>query len=370
MDYRRMPIEIESPEERGYHSIRHNLAESSMTDRRLGDLGISLDPDLVLQYGDHRGHPELRALLAAESGGHAEHVLLTPGAAGALFIAATSLLGPNDHLLVLRPNYATNLETPRAIGCEVTFLDLEFDRHWEYSALKIAALLRPNTRVISITTPHNPTGTVLPADELGRILALAESRDIRVLVDETYRDLALTEPPPFATAYSRHAVSIGSLSKAYGLPGLRVGWLITHDADLAERFLAAKEQMVITGPTIEEHLGWQVYRQRAALRPEIVRTVTERIAIVRAWLGREARVEWVEPRGGVVGYPRIRPAVRLDIDRFYQILNEELGTYVGAGHWFETDRRYFRIGFGWPTAASLGEGLSAISETLDRAAPG
>ncbi len=370
MRYVRMPIEIESPEEIGYGTIRHNLAESSTADRALGDLGVHLDPAaLVLQYGDHRGHPGLRGLLAAESGCEPHQVLLTAGAAGALFIAATVILDPGDHLIVLRPNYATNLETPRAIGCEISYLDLRFETGWGYRAADLEALIRPTTKLISITTPHNPTGTVLPAEELRRIVALAETRGIWLLVDETYRDLQVTEPPAFATTHSDRVISVASLSKAYGLPGLRLGWLLTRNAALAERFLAAKEQMMLSGPIIEEEIGWQVYRRRTELRPAIAGLVAERIGIVGRWLADHPAVEWVAPEGGVVGFPRIKPGVPFDPDRFYRALIERHGTYVGPGHWFEQDRRYFRLGFGWPTTADLEAGLRGIDQALELAGP-
>ena len=121
-----MPIEVESPEEFGYDRIRCNLAESSFTDTPLRELGVRLD-ELVLMYHDHRGHSELRRQLAENLGVAPGEVLTTVGAAAALFMIATSLLEPTDHLVVVRPNYATNIETPRAIGCAISYLDLQFD---------------------------------------------------------------------------------------------------------------------------------------------------------------------------------------------------------------------------------------------------
>ena len=115
MKYVRMPIEIESPEEQGYDTIRFNLSESSIRDRNLSELGLDTN-GLVLAYGAHKGAPGLRTLIARQSDVPEEAVLTTAGAAGALFIIATTLLEKGDHLVVVRPNYATNIETPRAIG--------------------------------------------------------------------------------------------------------------------------------------------------------------------------------------------------------------------------------------------------------------
>src|SRR6185436_18738949 len=154
MNYARMVIEKEAPEEYGYDRIRYNLSESSIADQKLSDIGLQL-PDLTLFYGEHRGERPLRDLIAAQDAGISpDHVLVTAGAAGALFIIATSLLSAADHLVVVRPNYATNIETPRAIGCEIGFVDLSFDEGFAVDLAEVEAALRPNTRIISVTCPH------------------------------------------------------------------------------------------------------------------------------------------------------------------------------------------------------------------------
>ena len=369
MRYVRMPIEVESPEETGYDTIDCNLAESSMRDRVLGHLALDVDiGKTILLYGDHRGHPALRALLAAEGKCAVDQVLLTPGAAGALFIVSTTLLAAGDHLVVLRPNYATNIETPRAIGCDISFVDLTFERGWRYDEKDLAAAMTPKTKLVSITDPHNPTGTVLDRDALRRIVALVESRGAHLLVDETYRDLSPNVAAPFATALSERAISVASLSKAYGLPGLRMGWLMTRDRALNEKFLAAKEQIFICGAVLDEEIAYRVYRRRSEELPRIAAEVVRGRGVVREWISAERRMEWVEPQGGVVAFPRIRSDAGVDVKRFYAVLTGERKTWVGPGHWFEQDDRYMRVGFGWPTATELSDGLANVSAALARSA--
>src|SRR5690349_5989729 len=237
-----MPIEIESPEQLGYDTITNNLSESSVADRRLGDLGIDIDVDhLLLCYGDHLGDPLLREVVAAgaENLG-ADDVVVTPGAAAALFATATALLEPGDHMVVVRTNYATNLETPRAIGADVDIVDLRFEDGWRLDVDRLAAQVEPGrTRLISVTCPHNPTGTLLRPSDRHALVECAERAGAVLLVDETYRDLTHGSQLPMAATLSPRAISVSSMSKAYGLPGLRIGWAVCRDASLAELLLAA-----------------------------------------------------------------------------------------------------------------------------------
>jgi aspartate/methionine/tyrosine aminotransferase len=357
-----MPIEAESPEEYGYDRIRANLAESSCRDRRLSDLGVCVD-DLVLLYGDHRGDPELRAILGAEAGLGADAVLCTAGAALALFLVSVTILGPGDHLVVVRPNYGTNLETPRTLGAEVSVLDLGLEQGFQVDPERVAALIRPGTRLVSVTTPHNPSGTEMPRATLDALVALAERHGFHLLVDETYRDMAGT-PTPVAAGLSDRVISVASVSKTYGLPGIRQGWAISADRALQERLLAAKEQVVLTGSVLDEAIARQVLAKRDALLPGIRAHIAAQRTCVETWMAGEDRLEWAPPTGGVVSFPRIRASVPADLDRFYATLLEA-GVFVGPGHWFEQSRRHFRLGWGWPSPEELSLGLAEITRALD-----
>jgi aspartate/methionine/tyrosine aminotransferase len=220
MKYRRMPIEVESPEELGYGSIQYNLSESSVWDAHFGDWSAELD-DLVLCYGEHRGKAALRDAIAATYGASPEDVLVVPGASAALFIVNTSLLEAGSSLVVARPNYATNIETPRLLPCSVKYLDLKFENKFDLDMDELAALITPETRLVSVTYPHNPTGAVLSESKLRELIEMVETRNCCLLVDETYRDLHRGPCPPLAATLSSNVISVSSLSKAFGLPGIR-----------------------------------------------------------------------------------------------------------------------------------------------------
>jgi aspartate/methionine/tyrosine aminotransferase len=359
-----MPIEVESPEEYGYARIRYNLSESSVADQRLSDLGLTI-PDMPLLYGEHRGRERLRELVAADGEGlSAGDVLITTGAAGALFIIATSLLSKDDHLVVIRPNYATNLETPRAIGCEVTHIDLSFEEGFRIDVDRVAAALTPRTSVISVTCPHNPTGVMMSEAELRALVDLAARHGCRLLVDETYRDLSYERRLPLAASLGDHVIGVSSLSKAYGTPGIRIGWLVTRDPALQEVFLAASEQINICGSVMDEWVAEQVMENRAAiLEPRLVE-MRRRLALVADWMAGEDRLEWIRPSGGVVCFPRMRDQPPGGTEAFYRRLLEAHGAYVGPGHWFEMPDTCFRVGYGWPTSEDLAAGLLAVSAAL------
>ncbi len=364
MNYTRMVIEKEAPEEYGYDRIRYNLSESSIADQKLSDIGLSL-PDLTLFYGEHRGDRELRALIAAQDKAISpDDVLVTAGAAGALFIISTSLLSERDHLVVIRPNYATNIETPRAIGCAISYVDLAFEDGFAVDVSRVAAAMQPNTKLISVTCPHNPTGTMMDRADLDALVALAESRNCHLLVDETYRDLSYGRRLPSAASLSTRAISVSSLSKAFGIPGIRIGWLVTRDETLQERFLAAKEQIGICGSVIDEGIARGMLERRDSFLGSLLPEMAARRDIVQAWIDREPLVDWVRPEGGVVGFPRLNVDTGFDFGRFYTSLLENHGTYVGPGHWFEMPKCFFRVGFGWPTEAELRGGLDAITAQL------
>ena len=364
MKYARMVIEKEAPEEYGYDRIRYNLSESSVRDRKLSDFGLDI-PDLTLFYGEHRGEERLRRLIASQAEGLSpDDVLVTAGAAGALFIIATTLLSPSDHLVVVRPNYATNIETPRAIGCAITYVDLDFDQGFALDLVKMAEAIGPQTRYVSVTCPHNPTGTMLSRADLDGLIALVERAGCKLLVDETYRDLSHGDDLPVAASLSPSAISVSSLSKAYGVPGIRVGWIVTRDAELQERFLAAKEQIGICGSVVDEWIAGSVLEQRGPFLEAQAGLIAGRLAIMREWIAGDPKLEWVEPKGGVVCFPRFRHPAGFDFDAFYKDLLESFGTYVGPGHWFEMPRNHLRIGFAYPLEDELKQGLAQISAAI------
>jgi aspartate/methionine/tyrosine aminotransferase len=367
MQYKRMPIEVESPEETGYDTIQYNLAESSVRDIYFRDLKINLD-GLFLCYSEHRGKKELRQeIVRHENGLDEDHVLVCPSAATSLFVISTTLLSAQDHLIVLRPNYATNIETPRTIGCEITYVDLSFENGFQFDLEAIKREIRPNTKLISITSPHNPTGIVFEDALLKKIITLAEEQNIYVLVDETYRYLNFkSELTPYYAAVSKNVISVCSLSKAFGAPGIRIGWLINKDEKLMHAFLAAKEQIVICNSVVDEEIALHILQQQESLLSQTHQHILKNFSVLKSWMGSHELLEWKEPDAGVVCFPRVKKDFKFNAEKFYPMLYNEYKTIVGPGHWFEQDRRYMRIGFAYPFTDELTTGLNNITACLEK----
>ncbi len=367
MLYRRMPIEAESPEEMGYGTIQYNLAESSVRDIYFRDLHIDLN-DLFICYGEHRGRIALRKeIVNEEKYLGVEDVLVCPSAATALFIISTTLLQPDDHLIVLRPNYATNIETPKAIGCSSSYVDLHFENGFQFSLEDITGKVTPDTKLISLTSPHNPTGVVFDDTLIKSVIEFAKERNIYVLVDETYRYLNFQSGLiPYYAGVSDNVISVCSLSKAFGVPGIRVGWLITKDKALQAAFLAAKEQIIICNSVVDEAIAHHILQQKDKFLQPIHQLIREQFSILKNWINQEQNIlEWVEPQAGVVCFPRIRKEFIINTTQFYAFLYKNHKTIVGPGHWFEQDDRYMRIGFGYPHKGELVQGLKNIAVSAD-----
>jgi aspartate/methionine/tyrosine aminotransferase len=311
-----MAIEAESPEERGYANVDCNLSESSVSDANLSELGISID-GLTLAYCEHRGDLRLREVIAAQHEGiNPQDVLVTAGAASALFIAHTTLLEKGDHVIVEHPNYGTNIETPRAIECDVELLGLKFEAGFQPDLRRLGQLTRPATRLISITNPHNPTGVLKPLATLEKVLEIAAGCGAHLLADETYRDVSSVKKPPLAASIDSRAISVSSVSKAYGLPGIRIGWIICKDTELVNRFLAAKEQIFICNSVVDETIALRFLEKQGTFLPRIRARTERNYELLQQFMAQSKVMEWVRPDAAVVGFPRFKPEVDIDTDAF------------------------------------------------------
>ncbi|HET6742225.1 MAG TPA: pyridoxal phosphate-dependent aminotransferase, partial [Kribbella sp.] len=229
-------------------SARYHLTASDAETLSLAELLALADDDgrerwesLALGYTETRGLPALREEIAATyEHAEADDVLCFAGAEEALYLAMRALLEPTDHAVVLTPNYQAAETVPLSV-CEVSGVALRPEDGWALDVDAIEAALRPNTRMVSVNFPNNPTGAVPSLDSWYRLVRLCDDRGITLFSDEVYRGLELSAPSlPQATDLSGTALSLNVMSKAYGLPGLRIGWIACRDHAVLDKLERAK----------------------------------------------------------------------------------------------------------------------------------
>ncbi|MFE3140929.1 aminotransferase class I/II-fold pyridoxal phosphate-dependent enzyme [Streptomyces scopuliridis] len=358
-------------------SARHHLTASDVQTMTMADLlALADDTDreafenLSLGYTETFGDPSLREVIARTyEHADADDVICFAGAEEALYLAMNVLLGAGDHAVVVTPNYQAAETVPLAL-CEVTGVALDPERGWALDLDEITAALRPNTRVVSVNFPNNPTGKVISSADFTALAQLCDERGIHLFSDEVYRGLE-RDPArtlPQAADLSRRALSLNVTSKSLGLPGLRVGWIVCRDRALRSSLERAKHYTTICNSAPSEVLA------RIALKARV--TILERNrALIAANLPRfdaffdqfRDDFAWEAPDGGCVAYPRYLGTD--GVEKFCTRLVEEAGVLLLPASIYRseltatpTDR--FRIGIG---RRDPEEGLAAFAQWLRRA---
>jgi aspartate/methionine/tyrosine aminotransferase len=295
-------------------AARHNLTASDAETTSLADLLALADDDgrerwesLHLGYTETHGLPALREAIASTYDAVApEDVLCFAGAEEALYLVMRTLLGPEDHVVVVTPNYQAAETVPLSV-CEVGGVALRAEDDWALDVDAVAALLRPNTRMVSVNFPNNPTGAVPDAVTWRRLVDLCEERGVLLFSDEVYRGL---EPDPGsalpqAADLSPTAISLNVMSKSYGLPGLRVGWIACRDRSVLRTLERAKHYTSICNSAPSEVLALIALRAREHLLERNRRIVAGNVPVFDEFFSRfPGLFEWRPPRGGCVCFPR------------------------------------------------------------------
>lgn len=300
-----------------------------------------------LTYSEATGTRELRELLAATyKNTGPENILVTTGAIEANFALFNVLLDAGDHVVAVHPAYQQLQSVPRAIGCDVSLWWLRPENGFRYDLDELERLVTPKTKLIVLNTPHNPTGTLLSGDELKRIYALAESIGARVLADEAYRWLEMPGgeplPEPMRNLGER-AISVGTFSKPFGIPGIRIGWLAASEEIVAACW-ALRDYTSLSPGKLNDFLAVVALRNREKVTARTRAIVQENLNTAESWFSQHADVVgWTPPRGGLLALM----AYNLDIPslELADRLAEEYSVMLAPGAAFGYEH-YLRIGVG------------------------
>jgi aspartate/methionine/tyrosine aminotransferase len=362
--------------------VEYDIAESGILPLTVNDLLAFLPPaereatlhrllDLRLGYSEARGSAELRGLLAATyETCTPDQVLVTTGAIEANFLLFNVLLEPGDHVVAPYPAYQQLYSVPRALGCDVDLWRIRPETGFAYDVADLERLLRPNTRLIVVNSPHNPTGALLSAADAQRVYDLAASVGAWVLSDEAYRWLRRPggEPlPPPVFNLGPRGISVGTVSKPFGLPGLRTGWIAAPE-EIVARCWGMRDYVTLSPGKLNDALACLAFRhldQIVARNDGIIRA---NLAAAQAWIdGHAGLLAWKPPRAGLLALLRYEldiPSLELS-----NKLAEEYSVMLAPGSAFGYEH-HLRIGIGQdpPLFAAALERVSACLAEL--VAPG
>src|SRR5262245_21306606 len=339
-------------------SPRFDLAGSNILACSVEDLEGARDA-LALTGRNDTGYAPLIEAIAARYRVRPGQVTTAQGTSGANFLVCAALLDPGDDVLVEAPGYDPLLGAPRLLGANIVRFTRRFDDGWTIDPEDVERSITPKTRLIVVTRPHNPTGALDSPETLREVGRIAARRGAYVLVDEVYLDAADAAAIPAAT-FGDEFISTSSLTKSYGLAGLRSGWILSSD-QVANRVRRARDVVDGTGSIVAERLSVLAFQQLDKLIARSRAILDENGAIVRRFLRSRPELQFVDPAGGTVVFPRIKDVQ--NADRFANRLMNERETAIVPGRFFGAPE-HFRIGFSGATEPLRG-GLSAIGAALD-----
>jgi len=352
-------------------AVRHLLCASDVEGWSMADVVALADEEtralwdgLRLGYTESTGHPLLRAEIASlYETVEADGVLVFAGAEEAIFCLSNVLLGPGDHAIVVWPGYQSLYEVGRAAGAQVSLHAMRESDGWALDVERIRRSIRPNTRLVVVNAPHNPTGMLPTAAEWRALAEVCTEAGVHLLADEVYRFLEFDEPDRLiagADAFER-GVSLGVMSKSFAMAGLRIGWLATRDRDLLARCAAFKDYTSICSSAPSEILALIALRARDRVLARSREIVVGNLPLLDAFFERWAGTfSWVRPRGGSIAFPRLLSR-STTIDRFAADLVEAEGVLIAPGSIFGIADGHFRLGFGRRDMPDALAGLEAFS---------
>ena len=303
---------------------KYNIAETCVASISLGDLrGLSDDKSseiwsssTKLTYGTIRGSEKLRTNLAslysAKKAFQADNILITPGAIAANMAIFYGLIEKGDHVICHYPTYQQLYEIPKRLGAEVDYWRAAESKKWQLDIEELKSLIRPNTKMIIINNPHNPSGAIVPKSTLDLLLEVAEEHDLIIMADEVYRPLfhsispgSPDFPPSVLSLWYAKTIATGSLSKAYSLAGIRVGWIASRSSEIIEACAQARDYTTISVSQLDDQIAAFALDNRCihSLLSRNIQLARRNLEILESFVeSHKWACEWVKPVAGTTAF--------------------------------------------------------------------
>ena len=334
------------------------LSSSDCEAMTIGEL-LSIEPQSRdqfyqqwLGYTESAGDPALReAITTLYRNIEAPQILVHSGAEEAIFNFMNSMLNLGDHIIIQYPCYQSLYEVARGIGCEVTRWEMYEADNWELDLNFLQKNIRPNTKAIVINSPHNPTGYLMSQTKFEQIVEIAREGNILLFSDEVYRFLEQNpaDTLPAACDLYENAVSLGVMSKTFGLPGLRIGWIATRNSKIYEAMASFKDYLTICNSAPSEFLATLALRHKEEIIERNLKIAKDNIILLEEFFSRHRSFfNWITPKAGSIAFPSIK--TNLDIEQLSSNLVQQKGVMLLPGSVYNWDdskgSSNFRLGFG------------------------
>lgn len=319
--------------------------------------------ELWLGYTETEGHPDLRAEIARlYQVVEADEILVHAGAEEAIFIFMNVALEPGDHVIVHYPGYQSLFAVAKSLGCEITRWRAREEDNWELDIDFLRKSIKKNTRAIVVNCPHNPTGYLMSKDKWRQVMEIAREYKLLVFSDEVYRFLEYDHKdqlPAAADLYEK-GVSLGVMSKSFGLAGLRIGWVAARDRSLLKKMASFKDYTTICSSAPSEFLAALALRNKEAILRRNLDLILNNLKEFEIFFANYPDVfQWRPPKAGPIAFPRLK--LKLSSDDFCHDLVEKHGVLLLPSSRFDFGHSNFRIGFG---RKNLPSGLERIESYL------
>ena len=316
-----------------------------------------------LGYTESAGDSELLELISSLYNTIVpDQVLTFSGAEEAIFIFMNVLLKPRDHIIVQFPAYQSLFEIAKSIGCEVTLWELDANHNWDLDLQFLIDKITPKTRAIVINFPHNPTGAHISGQKLNQIVDIAQEKNIYLFSDEVYRLLEYNSQrlPAVCDLYD-NGISLGVMSKAFGLAGLRIGWISTPIKNLLKDFSAFKDYTTICNSAPSEFFAKIALKQADKILERNLNIINHNLPLVSEFFSSYKEIfNFIPPKAGSVAFPCFKSDS--SFEQFYIDLAREKKVLLLPGTTFNYPDRYFRIGFG---RKEVPKALELLSKSID-----
>jgi aspartate/methionine/tyrosine aminotransferase len=303
--------------------------------------------DLHLGYTESLGHPLLREEIAALYREiQPEQCLVTAPEEGIL-LTMNAILDEGDHVICTFPGYQSLYQIAQNAKCEVTLWTPEEENGWRFNPDFLESHIRPNTKLLVINFPHNPTGFLPSHEDFRKIISFSESHHLYLFSDEMYRFLEYDDSNrlPAACEIYENAVSLMGMSKTFGLAGARIGWIVTRNRDLFSKIAEQKDYTTICSNAPGEILSIIVLRNKDKVISEHLERIHRNLSVLDSFLLKHSEMlDWIKPKAGTIGFPKLK--TNQDSTGFCQEIIEKAGILLLPSYVYDFDTKHFRIGFG------------------------